>query len=241
MNQENYIIETNNLTKAYDTLIAVNNINLKIKRGEIFGFLGPNGAGKSTTIRMLCGILPPTSGDAFVNGFSITKEPEKIKRSIGYVTQKFGLYEDLTVEENLEFYASLFNIPSSRVNLNIDKTLELLKLSNRKNSLVSELSGGLKQRLAIASSMVHDPEIIFLDEPTAGVDPVLRKEIWDVLKNLSKQGVTLFLTTHYLEEAERCNTIGYIFNGLLTAVNTPENFKSGGKSLEEVYISFIKQ
>jgi ABC-2 type transport system ATP-binding protein len=236
-----YIIETQNLTKTYDGLMAVNKINLKIKRGEIFGFLGPNGAGKSTTIRMLCGILPPTEGNAVVNGFNIVNQSEKIKMSIGYVTQRFGLYDDLTVGENLRFYASLFNLPKETIKANIEKILTILKLNERIDSLVGELSGGLKQRLAIASAIVHDPEIIFLDEPTAGVDPVLRKEIWDVLKNLAAGGVTLFITTHYMEEAERCNTIGFIFDGILTAVDTPAHFTKSGKTLEEVYISFMKK
>lgn len=235
-----YIIETRDLTKQYGSLIAVNKVNLKIKRGEIFGFLGPNGAGKSTTIRMLCGILPPTSGDAVVNGCAIVKEPEKIKQTIGYVTQRFGLYDDLTVRENLSFYASLYYLPKERIRTNIDKILMQLKLRDRMDSLVGELSGGLKQRLAIAGAMVHDPEIIFLDEPTAGVDPVLRKEIWEILRQLSKDGVTLFLTTHYMEEAEKCTTIGFLFDGILTAMDTPAHFKTSERSLEDVYISFMK-
>ncbi|OGS45087.1 MAG: ABC transporter ATP-binding protein [Elusimicrobia bacterium RIFOXYD2_FULL_34_15] len=236
-----YIIETQNLTKSYSELIAVNKLNLKIKRGDIFGFLGPNGAGKSTTIRMLCGILPPTDGNAVVNGFDIIHQPEKIKKSIGYVTQRFGLYDDLTIKENLTFYASLYHLPESKIKKNIENILSILKLSNRINSMVKELSGGLKQRLSIACAMVHDPEIVFLDEPTAGVDPISRKDMWDVFKHLSNQGITIFITTHYMEEAERCNSIGFIFDGILKAVDTPANFKNSGKTLEEVYISFIKQ
>jgi ABC-2 type transport system ATP-binding protein len=235
-----YIIETRDLTKQYGSLTAVNKVNLKIRRGEIFGFLGPNGAGKSTTIRMLCGILPPTSGEAVVNGCTIVKEPEKIKQTIGYVTQRFGLYDDLTVRENLYFYASLYHLPKERIRANTERILVQLKLRDRMDSLVGELSGGLKQRLAIASAMVHDPEIIFLDEPTAGVDPVLRKEIWEILKQLSKDGVTLFLTTHYMEEAEKCTTIGFLFNGILTAMDTPAHFEANDRSLEDVYISFMK-
>lgn len=235
----NYIIETNKLTKTYGDLIAVDKIDLKVKKGEIFGFLGPNGAGKSTTIRMLCGILQPNSGTALVNGYDIVNQSEKIKQNIGYVTQRFGLYDDLTVGENLDFYASLYNIPPVKIKKNISNILSLLKFAERVNSLVGELSGGLKQRLAIACAIVHDPEIVFLDEPTAGVDPVLRKEIWEVLKNLSQQGMTLFITTHYMEEAEKCHSLGFIFNGKLMATDTPAHFQSGGKSLEDVYISFM--
>jgi ABC-2 type transport system ATP-binding protein len=234
-----YIIETNKLTKTYGNLIAVNKIDLNVKKGEIFGFLGPNGAGKSTTIRMLCGILQPDGGTALVNGYDIIRQPEKIKQDIGYVTQRFGLYDDLTVGENLNFYASLYAIPQPKIKKNVHDILALLKFSDRASSLVGELSGGLKQRLAIACAIVHDPEIVFLDEPTAGVDPVLRKEIWEVLKNLSQQGITLFITTHYMEEAEKCHSLGFIFDGKLMAVDTPAHFQAGGKSLENVYISFM--
>jgi len=236
-----YVIETNNLTKSFNGIIAVNKLNLKIKRGKIFGFLGPNGAGKSTTIRMLCGILQPTDGMAVVNGFDVIKEPEKIKQTIGYVTQSFGLYEDLTVEENLRFYASLYYMPKEKIKYNINEILNIIELNNRRDTLIRNLSGGLKQRIALACAVIHDPEIIFLDEPTAGVDPVLRKSIWDILKKLSGKGVTLFVTTHYLEEAERCDEVGFIFNGKLVACDTVQNIKSGGKSLEDIYISLIKK
>lgn len=235
----NYIIETQKLTKTYGDLIAVNKIDLKIKKGEIFGFLGPNGSGKSTTIRMLCGILNPNSGNALVNGYDIVHQAEKIKQSIGYVTQRFGLYDDLTVGENLNFYASLYNIPPQKIKKNVSNILAMLRFTDRVNSLVGELSGGLKQRLSIACAIVHDPEIVFLDEPTAGVDPVLRKEIWEVLKNLSRQGITLFITTHYMEEAEKCHSLGFIFAGKLMAVDTPAHFQAAGRSLEDVYISFM--
>jgi ABC-2 type transport system ATP-binding protein len=234
-----YIIKTQKLTKIYGDLIAVNKIDLNVKRGEIFGFLGPNGSGKSTTIRMLCGILQPNSGNALVNGYDVVHHPEKIKQSIGYVTQRFGLYDDLTVVENLNFYASLYNISREKIKKNVSEILALLKFTDRVNSLVGELSGGLKQRLAIACAIVHDPEIVFLDEPTAGVDPVLRKEIWELLKNLSQQGITLFITTHYMEEAEKCHSLGFIFDGKLMALDTPASFRAGGRSLEDVYISFM--
>jgi ABC-2 type transport system ATP-binding protein len=235
------IIATQKLTKKYGNLTAVNKVDLKVKRGEIFGFLGPNGAGKSTMIRMLCGILQPTAGQATVNGYDIVHQPERIKQSIGYVTQRFGLYDDLTIGENLRFYASLYNIAQDKIDKNVNNLLKLFKFSARVDSLVGELSGGLKQRLAIACAIVHDPEIIFLDEPTAGVDPVLRKDIWEVLKSLSQDGITLFLTTHYMEEAERCHSLGFIFNGTLMAVDTPAHFQAAGKSLEDVYVSFMNE
>ena len=183
----------------------------------------------------------PTDGMAVVNGFDVIKEPEKIKQTIGYVTQSFGLYEDLTVEENLRFYASLYYMPKEKIKYNINEILNIIELNNRRDTLIRNLSGGLKQRIALACAVIHDPEIIFLDEPTAGVDPVLRKSIWDILKKLSGKGVTLFVTTHYLEEAERCDEVGFIFNGKLVACDTVQNIKSGGKSLEDIYISLIKK
>ena len=234
-------IVVKDLTKKYGPQRAVDNISFEVKTGEILGFLGPNGAGKSTTIRMLCGILQPNEGTAKINGFDIINKSEKIKESIGYVTQRFGLYDDLTVQENLSFYASLYNLSEDTINNNIKNILTLLKLTNRANSIVKELSGGLKQRLSIGCAMVHNPEIIFLDEPTAGVDPISRKEMWEVFNHLSQQGITIFITTHYMEEAERCNNIGFIFNGILMAADTPANFKKSGKTLEAVYVSFMNQ
>lgn len=218
-------IETTNLTKKFGRAVAVNNLNLSIRQGEIFGFLGPNGAGKSTTIRMLCGILEPTSGEGTIGGFSINKEPEKVKEIIGYMSQSFGLYQDLTVEENLNFYARLYIADRKTCARSIEKSIELVQLDKYRKTLAANLSGGWRQRLALACSVVHKPKIIFLDEPTAGIDPVSRRILWDFLYELSHAGTTLFVTTHYMEEAERCNRIGFIWQGNLVACSTPEGVK----------------
>jgi ABC-2 type transport system ATP-binding protein len=219
-------ISTTNLTKKFDRATAVNNLNLAIEKGEIFGFLGPNGAGKSTTIRMLCGILEPTSGEGQVGGFDINKEPEQIKKIIGYMSQSFGLYQDLTVEENLKFYSRLY-IPDRKLAAQrIEEAVALLQLDPYRKRLAAKLSGGWRQRLALACSVVHRPQIIFLDEPTAGIDPVSRRILWDFLYELAHdEGTTLFITTHYMEEAERCNQIGFIWRGDLVACDTPDGIK----------------
>jgi len=218
-------IQTVNLTKKFGRLVAVNNLNLSIRRGEIFGFLGPNGAGKSTTIRMLCGILDPTSGEGSIGGYNLSREPEKIKEVIGYMSQSFGLYQDLTVEENLKFYARLYIADRRTCSRNIEKAIELVQLDRYRKTLAANLSGGWRQRLALACSIVHEPQIIFLDEPTAGIDPVSRRVLWDFLYELSHAGTTLFVTTHYMEEAERCNRIGFIWQGNLVACSTPDGIK----------------
>ena len=218
-------IETTNLTKRYGKITAVNNLNLSIGQGEIFGFLGPNGAGKSTTIRMLCGILEPTSGEGLVGGFDINRETEKVKELIGYMSQSFGLYQDLTVEENLRFYGRLYIADRKTCMNNIEEAIELVQLQPYRKTLAARLSGGWRQRLALACSVVHKPQIIFLDEPTAGIDPVSRRILWDFLYELSHAGTTLFITTHYMEEAERCNRIGFIWQGNLVACSTPEGLK----------------
>lgn len=218
-------IQTTNLCKRYGKFTAVNNLNLSITQGEIFGFLGPNGAGKSTTIRMLCGLLEPTSGEGSISGYDIIKEPEKVKEHIGYMSQSFGLYHDLTVEENLRFYGRLYIADGKTCTENIEQAIELVQLQGYRKTLASRLSGGWRQRLALACSVVHKPQIIFLDEPTAGIDPVSRRILWDFLYELSHAGTTLFVTTHYMEEAERCNRIGFIWQGNLVACSTPEGLK----------------
>ena len=220
-------ISTTNLTKKFDRVTAVNSLNLSIEKGEIFGFLGPNGAGKSTTIRMLCGILEPTSGDGQVGGFDINRESEQIKKIIGYMSQSFGLYQDLTVEENLKFYSRLYIADRKTAFQHIEAVVELLQLDPYRKHLAANLSGGWRQRLALACSVVHRPQLIFLDEPTAGIDPVSRRILWDFLYELAHGGTTLFITTHYMEEAERCNKIGFIWKGNLVACDTPEGVKQG--------------
>ncbi len=221
-----HIIYTKDLTRKFGETIAVNRLNLEIERGEIFGFLGPNGAGKSTTIRMLCGILLPTSGNAWVNGYSVVEQPEDIKKVIGYMSQQFGLYNDLTVEENIEFFARIYMDSYSDAIKARDRIIELLELKGYRKALTSTLSGGWKQRLALACAVVHNPKIIFLDEPTAGIDPVARRKLWDILYRFSEEKVTLFVTTHYMEEAERCHKIGFIWNGNLVACDSPQKVKT---------------
>jgi ABC-2 type transport system ATP-binding protein len=224
-------IEARGLTKSYGRTVAVQPIDLDIARGEIFGFLGPNGAGKSTTIRMLCGILAPTGGDARVAGFPVATEGERVKEKIGYMSQAFGLYHDLTVEENLRFFAGLFFSSPAQVRRRVEETIAQLGLEKYRRYLAAALSGGWKQRLALGCAIVHDPEIIFLDEPTAGIDPVSRRAIWDELYELASRGITLFVTTHYMEEAERCHRIGFIHGGRLVACDTPARIKA--ESLRE--------
>ncbi len=218
-------IESSNLTKKFDKVTAVNNLNLAIEEGEIFGFLGPNGAGKSTTIRMLCGILEPTSGSAMVGGYDIITEADKIKTIIGYMSQSFGLYQDLTVEENLAFFSKLYITDKKEAARQQEKIIETTGLGKYLKYLAANLSGGWKQRLALACAVVHRPGILFLDEPTAGIDPVSRRIMWDFLYDLARNGMTLFVTTHYMEEAERCNKIGFIWEGNLVAYDTPQGIK----------------
>ena len=218
-------IESSNLTKKFDKVIAVNNLNLAIEEGEIFGFLGPNGAGKSTTIRMLCGILEPTSGSATVGGYNIITEADKIKTIIGYMSQSFGLYQDLTVEENLAFFSKLYITDKKEAARQREEIIETTGLGKYLKYLAANLSGGWKQRLALACAVVHRPRILFLDEPTAGIDPVSRRIMWDFLYDLARSGMTLFVTTHYMEEAERCNKIGFIWEGNLVAYDTPQGIK----------------
>ena len=218
-------IESSKLTKKFDKVTAVNNLNLAIEEGEIFGFLGPNGAGKSTTIRMLCGILEPTSGSATVGGYNIITEADKIKTIIGYMSQSFGLYQDLTVEENLTFFSKLYITDKKEAARQREEIIETTGLGKYLKYLAANLSGGWKQRLALACAVVHRPRILFLDEPTAGIDPVSRRIMWDFLYDLARNGMTLFVTTHYMEEAERCNKIGFIWEGNLVAYDTPQGIK----------------
>jgi len=229
------LVETFNLTKKFGDLTAVDHLNLKIRRGEVFGFLGPNGAGKTTAIRMLCGLLTPSEGYAIVAGFDVTKFPEKVKERIGYMPQRFSLYDDLTLHENLDFFGGIYRIPAGRRRTRIKRVLEVVQLEDFENKLAGELSGGLKQRLALACSLVHEPELLILDEPTAGIDPPLRKAFWRYFRDLNKEGVTLFINTHYMDEAELCDRLGLINKGRLIALDTSKNLKKamvGGELVE---------
>ena len=219
------------LEKRFGKFIAVNRISFDVAKGEIFGFLGPNGAGKSTTIRMLCGILSPTSGMGTVAGFDIRTETEKIKSNIGYMSQKFSLYEDLTVEENINFYSGIYRIPEGRKEERKSWVIEMAGLSEHRNSRTRILSSGWKQRLALGCAILHQPPIIFLDEPTSGVDPISRRKFWDLIYELSGKGVTVFVTTHYMDEAEYCDRLALIYRGELIAIGTPDELKT--KFMEE--------
>ena len=219
------IIDVRHLTKEFGDLIAVNDVTFDVKQGEIFAFLGPNGSGKSTTIRMLCGILTPTSGIGRVLGFDIAEQGEQIKRNIGYMSQRFALYEDLTVRENLEFYAGVYNMPTASRKSRLQEMVTMAGLTGRERQLAGQLSGGWKQRLALGCAFIHRPQLLFLDEPTAGVDPVSRQDFWRLIHDLTREGVTIFVTTHYLDEAEYANRIGMINDGILRAVAAPSELK----------------
>ncbi len=216
------VIRTERLERRFGSLVAVRDVSLQVARGQIFGVLGPNGAGKSTTIRMLCGILTPSAGSGQVVGFDIVRQAEQIKQNIGYMTQRFSLYEDLSVEENLAFYAGIYGVPRNQRRDRLQQVLESTGLSQRRKQLAGTLSGGWKQRVALASATVHEPPLLFLDEPTAGVDPVSRREFWEQIHHLSSVGTTIVVTTHYMDEAERCHQIAFIFRGQLLDTGTPQ-------------------
>jgi ABC-2 type transport system ATP-binding protein len=215
------IIETHSLSRRFGSLVAVRDVSLSVRAGEIFGVLGPNGAGKSTTIRMLCGILDPSGGRGRVVGFDIATEAERIKERIGYMTQRFSLYEDLSVAENLTFYAGIYGVSRALRAARVASVLERSGLGPRRDQLAGTLSGGWKQRVALASATIHEPPLLFLDEPTAGVDPVSRREFWEQIHRLASEGTTVLLTTHYMDEAERCHRLAFIFRGELLDVGTP--------------------
>jgi ABC-2 type transport system ATP-binding protein len=208
-----YIVETDHLSRRFGDFVAVSGVSLRVRRGEIYGILGPNGAGKSTTIRMLCGILDPSGGRGTVVGCDIAREPERIKERVGYMTQRFSLYEDLTVEENLTFYAGIYGVPRRARRARVEEVLAATGLVERRRQISGTLSGGWKQRVALASSTIHRPPLLFLDEPTAGVDPVSRRSFWSEINRLSGEGTTVLFTTHYMDEAERCHRLVFIFRG----------------------------
>ena len=218
-------IEVKALSRRFGQFVAVDQVSFAVNYGEIFGFLGSNGAGKSTTIRMLCGILTPTSGTATVAGFDVNHQSEEIKNSIGYVSQRFSLYTDLTVEENIRFYGQIYGIVNHALDQRVKEVLALTKMDRWHDRLAGNLSGGMKQKLALANAIVHQPKILFLDEPTAGIDPLSRRSLWELLYQLAEQGVALFVTTHYMEEAERCNKIAFISHGKLLRIGSPEELR----------------
>ncbi len=220
------VVEVQNLEKSFGAFRAVAGITFAVRRGEIFGFLGPNGAGKSTTIRMLCGLLTPTAGTGSVAGYDIRHDTEKIKTRIGYMSQKFSLYDELTVEENIDFYSGIYCLPREKKAARKAWVLTMAGLEKHVHTRTADLSGGWKQRLALGCAILHEPPILFLDEPTSGVDPNSRRQFWDLIYELSAQGVTIFVTTHYMEESEYCDRLGIIYHGELIALGTPRSLKT---------------
>jgi ABC-2 type transport system ATP-binding protein len=224
MNHERSVV-VEDLVKRFGDFTAVDHISLDTRRGEIFGFLGPNGAGKSTTIRMLCGLLTPSEGRARVAGFDVAREPESVRQNIGYMSQKFSLYNDLRVIENLRLFAGLYSVPRNLVEERIAWALKMADLEGQKGKITAELPGGWKQRLALGCAVLHQPPILFLDEPTSGVDPISRRNFWDLIHQMASEGVTVFVTTHYMDEAEYCNRLALIYRGKIVALGTPTELK----------------
>jgi len=237
----NYAVIADRLERRFGNFIAVNKVSFRVRTGEVFGFLGPNGAGKSTTIRMLCGIIKPTGGTATVAGIDVCKRPEQVKQRIGYMSQKFSLYEDLTVEENIDFYCGIYGLNAVDKAARKAWVLEMAGLESHRRTLTAYLATGWRQRLALGCALLHKPPIVFLDEPTAGVDPISRRKFWDLIYQLTGEGTTVFVTTHYMDEAEYCTRLALIHQGELTAIGTPAELKKhyGCQTLEDVFVAAI--
>lgn len=234
---QDIIIKAEKLTKKFDDFIAVNEISFEVKKGEIFGFLGANGAGKTTAIKMLIGILKPTYGNATVAGFDIEKETENVKKNIGYMSQKFSLYEDLTIKQNINFFGGIYGLSDAEIVSNSDLLLRKLNFQDIKNELVSSLPLGWKQKLAFSLAIFHSPKIVFLDEPTSGVDPITRRQFWDLIYETADSGITVFVTTHYMDEAEYCNRISIMVDGKIEALDSPKNLKNkfNSNSIDDIF------
>jgi len=237
--KDGIVIETHALRKVFGARVALEGLNLVVHRGEIFGLLGANGSGKTTTIRMLCGLLAPTSGDARVVGYDVVREPEKVRQRIGYMSQRFGLYEDLTVMENLRFYSGVYGLRGNEARVRIAELLEELDFGSRSRQMAGTLSGGWKQRLALACATAHKPDLLFLDEPTAGVDPASRQRFWNQIGAFAARGTAILLTTHYMDEAARCERLAFLLAGRLIADGTPDEITAhfGQPTLEQVFIA----
>lgn len=239
-------VEVRDLTRKFGDFVAVDRVSFKVEPGEIFGFLGSNGAGKTTTIRMLCGLLRPTSGEASVEGYDVYRQPEKIKQSIGYMSQRFSLYDELTVSENLRFFGGVYGLHGEEGRQRRRKVARRLGLEERRRELTRQLPGGWKQRLALGCAILHDPPVLFLDEPTSGVDPIARREFWKIIERLSQQGRTIFVTTHYMDEAEHCHRLALMHAGRVIALDSPPALKSrfdekGQASIEDVFVQLIER
>jgi ABC-2 type transport system ATP-binding protein len=226
MPNDNLALEVLGLTRRFGDFVAVDNVSFSVKPGEVIGYLGPNGSGKTTTIRMLCGLIAPSAGTAKVMGVDVVKDPESVKTKIGYMSQKFSLYDDLTVKENLEFYAGVYGLSAQKERERMQEVLHLSGLESRLDSPTSDLAGGWRQRLALGCAMIHEPPLMFLDEPTSGVDPVARRAFWDLIYQFASEGTTIFITTHYMDEAEHCNRVGFMHHSHLLAFDTPHALKS---------------
>lgn len=236
------VIKAEQLTKKFGDFIATNAISFEVEKGEIFGFLGANGAGKTTAMRMLCGLSIPSSGSATIAGFDVYRQTEDIKQNIGYMSQKFSLYEDLTVKENIRFYAGIYGMSRLAIKEKMDALLQQLQLTDEENSLVKSLPLGWKQKLAFSVAILHEPKIVFLDEPTGGVDPVTRREFWNLIYEASAKGITVFVTTHYMDEAEYCNRVSIMVDGVIEALDTPTNLKKtfNAASMDDVFLKLAR-
>jgi ABC-2 type transport system ATP-binding protein len=235
-------IETESLTKTFGNFTAVDEISIKVEKGEIFGFLGANGAGKTTAMKMLTGLLTPTSGKALVSGFDVYSQSESIKKNIGYMSQKFSLYDDLTPEENIRFYGGIYGLDRNQLSKKRKELIQSLELEEVRKKLVGSLPLGWKQKLAFAISIIHDPSIVFLDEPTGGVDPITRRQFWERIYQVAEKGVTVFVTTHYMDEAEYCDTVSIMVDGKIEAMDSPDNLKKTFKtdSIEDIFIRLAR-
>lgn len=243
MSEPTHAISVRNLTKRFGNFTAVDRITFDVEQGEIFGFLGANGAGKTTAMRMLCGLALPTDGTATVAGFDLYRQAEKIKRSIGYMSQKFSLYEDLTVRENMRFYGGIYGLSDNEIRDKTDRVVQKLDLKDKLNSLVKSLPLGWKQKLAFSVSMIHDPRIVFLDEPTGGVDPITRREFWSMIFEAAQGGTTAFVTTHYMDEAEYCNRVSIMVDGQIEALDSPARLKEiyNASDMGEVFLQLARK
>jgi ABC-2 type transport system ATP-binding protein len=236
------ILSVKDLTKRFGTFVAVDAISFEVFRGEIFGFIGANGAGKTTAMRMITGLLQPTSGDAEVSGFQVTKSPDQVKRRIGYMSQRFSLYEDLTVSENIRFYGGIYGLSDADISRRADEMLQELSMEQMRHAMVRELPLGWKQKLAFSTALLHRPEVVFLDEPTGGVDPITRRQFWDMMYREAARGTTIFVTTHYMDEAEYCDRVSIMVDGQIRALDTPDALKNQfqAATMDEVFVKLAR-